>query len=180
MYGFSTRRCAKLTRAIYWMGIEVSNLPTLDGLNHLEAFLAEFERIVPVQQRMLALDEALKSTLARWWGTHKKNIAEWVQCRTLLTVHFSDQDEGCEVRYIGQSCPKDHVKNCEEAWSSIPQEQWINKFINTLATTPINWYLQEKLCLITRDWYGMNQNFKATFLFQVQYPTIDHTLQIVR
>jgi hypothetical protein len=92
-----------------WIGTEVRNLPTFDGLNHLETFLAEFEKIVPVQQRMLALDEALKATPARWWGAHKKNIAEWVQCRTLLTVCFSDQDEGCEVRYTGQSCPKDHM-----------------------------------------------------------------------
>jgi hypothetical protein len=40
---------------------------------------------------------------------------EWVQCRTLLTVHFSNEDEGCEVFYIGQSCPKDHVRSCEES-----------------------------------------------------------------
>jgi hypothetical protein len=114
----------------------------------------------------LALDEALKETPTRWWGTHKKNIADWVQCRTLMTVHFSEQAEGCEVRYTGQSCLKDHVRSCEEAWSSIPQEKWVHKFINTLDTTPINWYLQAELCLTTSDWYGMTQNFVATFLFE--------------
>jgi hypothetical protein len=109
MYEVSTRRCARLTKAVHWIGTEVSNIPTFDGLNNLETFILEFEGIVPIQQRLLALDEDLKATLARCWEAHKKNIAEWVQCCTLLIVHFSDQDEGCEVRYTGQSCPKDHV-----------------------------------------------------------------------
>jgi hypothetical protein len=130
-------------------------MSTLDGLNHLETFLLEFEEIVPVQQSLLALDEALKETTTRWWGTHKKNIAEWVQCLTLMIVRFSDQGKGCELQYMGQSCPKDHVLSCEEAWRNIPREQWVHKFINTLDTTPINWYLQAKLCLTTSYWYGM-------------------------
>jgi len=101
----------------------------------------EFEEVVSVQQLLLALDEALKETPAIWWRKHKKNIAEWVQCHTLMTMHFSEQVEGCKVRYIGQICSKDHVRSCDEAWSSVPQEQWVHKFINTLDTTPINWYL---------------------------------------
>jgi hypothetical protein len=129
---------------------------------------------------LLALDKALKATPTKWWEAHKKNITEWVQCHTLLTMHFSDQDEGCEIQYTGQSCPKNHVKSCEEAWSDIPKEQWVHKFINTLDTTPINWYLQEELCLATTNWYGMTQNFIATFLFEIQYPTIDQALQIIR
>jgi len=72
-------------------------MPTFDGLNHLETLLLEFEEIVPVQKRLLALDESLKATPVRWWGTHKKNITEWVQCCTLMTVLFSEQDKGCEV-----------------------------------------------------------------------------------
>jgi hypothetical protein len=43
MYEFSMRRCAILTREVCWIGIEVSNMPTFDGLNHLETFLLEFE-----------------------------------------------------------------------------------------------------------------------------------------
>jgi hypothetical protein len=73
---------------------------------------------------------------------------------------------------------KDHVRSCEEAWSSIPQEQWVHKFINTLDTTPINWYLQAELCLITANWEGMTQNFVTTFLFESQYPTVDQALQL--
>jgi hypothetical protein len=94
MYEVSTRRCARLTREVHWIGTTVSNLPTFDGLNHLESFLLEFEEIVPIQHRLLALDEALKATPARWWGTHKHNITYWVQCRTLMTARFSEKIEG--------------------------------------------------------------------------------------
>jgi hypothetical protein len=110
-------------------------------LNHLDTFLVEFEGIVPAKKMLLSLAEALKETLARWWGPDKKNIVEWVQHHTLMTVHFSYQVEGCEVRYTGQSCPKDHVQSCEESCSNIPKEQWVHKFINTLDTMPIKWYL---------------------------------------
>jgi hypothetical protein len=139
-----------------------------------------FEEIVPTQQILLAMDEAMKSTPARWWGAHKNNITNWVQCHTLMTARFSEQVESCEVRYTGRSCPKYHVRSCEETWSNIPQEQWVKKFINTLDTTPINWYLQAELCLIIADWEGMTQNFVTTFLFESQYSTVDQALQVVR
>ena len=74
MYEVSTRRCARLTREVRWIGTTTSNLPTFDGLNPLESFLMDFETILPVQQRLLAMDEALKATPTRWWGTHKINI----------------------------------------------------------------------------------------------------------
>jgi hypothetical protein len=72
------------------------------------------------------------------------------------------------------------VRSCEEASGNIPQEQWVHKFINTLDTMPINWYLQAELCLTTADWHGMTQNFVATFLFESQHPTVDQALQVVR
>jgi hypothetical protein len=120
MYEVSTRRCARLTREVHWIDTTVSNLPTFDGLNPLETFLSDFETSVPTQQRLLAMDEALKATPARWWGTHKRNITDWTQCRTLMTTRFSAQAVSCEVRYTGRSFPKDHVRSCEEAWSDIP------------------------------------------------------------
>jgi hypothetical protein len=97
-----------------------------------------------------------------------------------MTARFLEQVEGCKVRYTCQSYSKDHVRGCEEAWSNIPQEQWVHKFINTLDTTPINWYLQEELCLTTANWKGMTQNFVATFLFECQHPLLDQALQVVR
>jgi hypothetical protein len=74
MYEVSTRICARLTREVCWISTTVSNLPTFDGLNPLETLLSDFEESVPMQQILLVMDEALKATLARWWGTHKNNI----------------------------------------------------------------------------------------------------------
>jgi hypothetical protein len=56
----------------------------------------------------------------------------------------------------------------------------MHKFINTLDTTPINWYIQVELCLNIADWEGMTQNFVTTFLFEIQYPIVDQALWIVR
>jgi hypothetical protein len=72
------------------------------------------------------------------------------------------------------------VRHCDESWRRIPQEYWVHKFINTLDTTPINWYLQAELRLITIDWEVMTQNFVTTLLFESQYPTVDQALQIIR
>jgi hypothetical protein len=65
MYEVSTRICARLTREVHWIGTTVSNLPTFDGLNPLETLLLNFQESVPIQQRLLEMDEALKSTPAR-------------------------------------------------------------------------------------------------------------------
>jgi hypothetical protein len=67
MYEVSTRRCARLTKVVHWIGTEVSNIHTFDGLNNLEAFLLEFKGIVRIKKRLLALDEALKEMPSRWW-----------------------------------------------------------------------------------------------------------------
>jgi hypothetical protein len=115
MYEVSTRRCDRLTREVRWIDTTVSKLPTFDGLHPLETFLLEFEENVPTQQCLLEMDEALKATLAIWWGTYKNNITEWVQCRTLMTKRFSAEVEGYEIRYTGRSCPKNHVQSCEES-----------------------------------------------------------------
>jgi hypothetical protein len=88
MYEVSTRRCARLTREVPWIDTRVSNLPTFYGLNPLETFFSDFEESVPMQQRFLAMDKALKETLEIWQGTHKTNIEDWVQCRTLMKTQF--------------------------------------------------------------------------------------------
>jgi hypothetical protein len=86
MYEVFVRHCSRLTREVHWISTKVSNLPMFDGLNHLETFLLDFEENVPIQQKLLALDEALKSTPSRWWGTHKRNIVNEIQCFTLMTM----------------------------------------------------------------------------------------------
>ena len=126
------------------------------------------------------MDETLKATPARWCGRHKSNIIDWTQCRTLMKTQFSTQVGSCEVRYTGRSCPKDHVQSCEEAWSEIPREQCVHKFINMLDMTPINWYLQAELRLITINWEGMLQKFVTTFLFESEFLLVDQAIKIVR
>jgi hypothetical protein len=59
------------------------------------------------------------------------------------------------------------------------KSKWVHKFINTLDTKPINWYLEAELYLTTADWQGMTQNFVATFLFESQHPLVDQVLQVV-
>jgi hypothetical protein len=54
-------RCARLTREVHWIDTTVSNLPTFDGLNHLETFLLEFEEIVPVQQETVGTGQGFES-----------------------------------------------------------------------------------------------------------------------
>jgi hypothetical protein len=49
MYEVSTWRCARFTKAVCWIGTQVSNIPTFDCLNNLETFLLEFEGIVPIE-----------------------------------------------------------------------------------------------------------------------------------
>jgi hypothetical protein len=46
--------------------------------------------------------------------------------------------------------------------------------------TPINWYLQVELRLITTDWECMLQNFVTTFLFESEFLSVYQALKIVR
>jgi hypothetical protein len=61
----STRRCTRIECIIRWVGAEVREPPTFHGLNDLEEFLASYEEEVLENQRLLALDIALKETLVR-------------------------------------------------------------------------------------------------------------------
>jgi hypothetical protein len=56
----------------------------------------------------------------------------------------------------------------------------VQRFINTLDMTPINWYLQAELHLITTDWEGMIPKNNSTFLFESEYPSVEKALKIVR
>ena len=68
-----------------------------------------------------------------------------------MTMRFSAQVGSYEAWYTGQIYQKDHVRSYEEAWSDIPREQWVHRFVNMMDTTPINWYLQEELRLVTLE-----------------------------
>jgi hypothetical protein len=88
LHEVSTRRCARIDRAVRWVGTEIREPPSFHGVNDLEAFLTRYEDEVLENQRLLALDIALKATPARWWGAHKETIKDWYQCKRLLRIRF--------------------------------------------------------------------------------------------
>jgi hypothetical protein len=83
LHEVSTRRCARIDRAVRWLGTKIKEPPSFQGLNDLETFLTQYEDAVLENQRLLALDLAFKATPARWWGTHKETITDWYQCKRL-------------------------------------------------------------------------------------------------
>lgn len=85
----STRRCARMTKLLRCISYEVCNLSYYDGLGDINNFLEDYEEQVPECQRLLAMDIALRDTLVRWWGTHKKNIRTWKEFRRLIWVGFA-------------------------------------------------------------------------------------------
>lgn len=62
------------------MTSKVCNLPSYDGLVDVNVSCDDYEEHVPKNQRLLALDIALKAIPDRWWGTHKKTIEGWKEC----------------------------------------------------------------------------------------------------
>jgi hypothetical protein len=93
LHEVSTRRCARIDRAVRWIGIEIREPPSFHGLNDLETFLTQYEDEVLENQRLLALDLALKATPARWWGAHKETITDWYQCKRLLRIRFDAEQK---------------------------------------------------------------------------------------
>jgi hypothetical protein len=91
LHEVSTRRCARIDHTVRWVGTEIREPPSFHGLNDLEEFLTKYEEEVLENQRLLALDIALKETPARWWGAHKETIQDWYQCKRLLRIRFGTE-----------------------------------------------------------------------------------------
>jgi hypothetical protein len=82
-------RSAKWVCKLSKMGrYKIREPPSFHGVNDLEEFLTRYEYEVLPNQRLLALDIALKETPARWWGVHKETIRDWYQCKRLLRIRF--------------------------------------------------------------------------------------------
>jgi hypothetical protein len=90
LHEVSTRRCARIDRAVRWIGIEIKETPSFHGLNDLETFLKQYEDEVLENQIFLALDLALKATPAKWWDVHKETITDWYQSKQLLRIMFAE------------------------------------------------------------------------------------------
>ena len=77
MHEVSLRKCGLITQSLRHVVTEIIECPIYGGLLELSWFLEEFEAKVFEPQRLLALGEALKDTLACWWEVHKETIHEW-------------------------------------------------------------------------------------------------------
>ena len=66
-----------MTKSLFYVSSEVRKLPHYDGLTDVDLFLDDFECEVPEDHRFQALELALLTTPARWWGTHKDSFSGW-------------------------------------------------------------------------------------------------------
>ena len=73
LHEVSMKKCVRITNySLCWVDSEVHELPTYEWIPNPYTFLGESESRVPEHQWLLALDVAMKATLARWWVAHKK------------------------------------------------------------------------------------------------------------
>ena len=96
-------------QSVRHVSTEIVELPVYEGISELYAFLMEFEEKVSKPQQLLALEEALKATPARWWETHKNTITGWAQRRRLMTVRFDNVEEYYTEWYDGRNDPSGHL-----------------------------------------------------------------------
>ena len=60
-----------MTKSLRWIGTEIKDIPSFDGLVDVDDFLQEFEQEIPHEQRMSVIDLAVRATPGRWWHAHK-------------------------------------------------------------------------------------------------------------
>ena len=73
--------------------------------------MTQYEDVVLENERLLALDLALKATPTRWWGTHKETITDWYQCKWLLRIRFgAGQQNNKPHKYEGHGAPTEHLE----------------------------------------------------------------------
>ena len=93
-------------------------------MNDLESFLAQYEDELLENQRLLALDIALKATPARWWGSHKETIQNWYKCKRLLCIRLGvEQGRNNMEKYDGQGTPLEHLEKWKTQWMMTPSEE---------------------------------------------------------
>lgn len=119
MHEVSTRRCVSLTISLRWIGTEVCELHHFYGLTSVVTFVIEFESLIPLHQRSMPLDVALKSTPTRWWATHKAHIQDWSQCKRLIHIRFGKEGEYVVDRYSGLINPNDHIVTHNYVWNEV-------------------------------------------------------------
>ena len=87
---------------------------------------------------MATIDIAVRATPTRWWHAHKENIASWDDFKRLMMIRFSNDNECLQQKYTRESDPRSHINICEQNWSNILEDEWVQLFIHTLDTVPRN------------------------------------------
>ena len=103
LYEVSAHRCTFMTKSLQWIGIEIKDTPSFDGLANVNNFLERFEQEIPQEQRMSVIDLAVRATPARWWYAHKENIASWDDIKRLMAIIFYIDREHVQQQYT--VCP---------------------------------------------------------------------------
>ena len=60
-----------MTKSLRWIGTEVKDIPSFHGLADVNDFLQQFEQEIRHEQRMAAIDLAVKAKPTRWWHANK-------------------------------------------------------------------------------------------------------------
>ena len=81
LYEVSTRKFARVTKYVRWIGYKVWELPKLDGLGEIEEFIDYFEGQVLGEVRIQDLDIALKATQQDWGGHISKSYRHGIMLR---------------------------------------------------------------------------------------------------
>jgi hypothetical protein len=104
-------------------------------------------------QRLLALDIALKETTVIWWGAHKEKFKDWYQCKWLLCISFgTKQRSNQRKKYDGQRAPTEHLEKCRALWKMTLPEEWPHHFVHTLEGIPSYLYTNQELHRGTTRW----------------------------
>ena len=77
-----------MTKSLRWIGADIIDIPSFHGLADVNDFLQQFEQEIPQEQRMTAIDLAVKATPARWWHAHKEHITSWDDLKRLMAMRF--------------------------------------------------------------------------------------------
>ena len=118
-------------------------MPYYDGLTDIDKFLDAFEREVLEKHRFQALYLALRTTPARWWGTHKDKFDGWREYRRMMRVWFGRPKVWLTQKFNGRSDPRDHLAKWMNAYGVEPQLEWVHLFCHTLDVIPMNWYWRQ-------------------------------------
>jgi hypothetical protein len=109
LHELSTSRCARMTHALRWVGIEVREPPTFYGLNDLQEFLIKFEVEVMENKRLPQLDLSKRYT-CNVVGYTQGKYQQLVSVKKVTTHQIQvEQEHRYEKKYEGIGKTQENV-----------------------------------------------------------------------